>query len=227
MVYDDFSRYNKTDIGELTMVEEKNKLYGGKKNTRVEERLSKSGSYRSRFYENYFEDHIVKTKPGKHNKLRFVRSYAGDYYVLKMSRIKQAGIRMLYAALFFLSVFLFILATSADVESNQNWFVVIAEMFNLLSLFWVLLTLVFYLTAKCNLTVGEYKSTSKTLIRSSLITMVSFVATAICKVIFLVFSPSERPLEILQTAMMLSVCGICFFIIYAIEKSLKYERRIN
>lgn len=209
------------------MFEEKNKLYGGKKNTRVEERLSKSGSYRSRFYENYFEDHIIKTKPGKKNKLRFVRSYAGDYYVLKMPRIKQAGIRILYAALFSLSVFLFILATSADVESNQNWFVVIAEMFNLLSLFWVLLTLVFHLTSKHNLTVGEYKSTSKTLIRSSFITMIGFVATVMCKVIFLVFYTSERPLEILQSAMMLSACGICFFTIYTVEKSLKYERRIN
>lgn len=202
------------------MADDKQKLYGGRKKTAGAENAKQPR--RGLFYNSWLEGYTTHVELGPDNKKRTVSVYEGAYYVPEASPKKRILLKAAYAALLALSVCLFLLAATAEIQGNYQKLLALPQAADVVAMLWLLRKLISYCAAGKRLTEGEYKNISKAVIRTALAAAVCFAATAAAALAQLFWSvPGERGKTVLCAA--LYVCGgLCMLAVHRMEKGLKY-----
>lgn len=112
------------------------------------------------------------------------------------------------------------------VESNFQWYVTVPEAIDLFLMLWFLKTIIYYVTAKKEMTIGEYKSTSKALMQISAVSAVGFGLTVavLLASLFRLQKTAETGAILLCAADML-LCGVCMAAVFVMEKTMRYTKR--
>lgn len=134
--------------------------------------------YHSHFYHTFFEDYVERARTDNKGTKRVIRTYIGDYYYSCLTVLQRRGVKTAYILLFCLTVFFYLKAAGMPVESNFQWYVTVPEAIDLFLMLWFLKTIIYYVTAKKEMTIGEYKSTSKALMQISAVSAAGFGLTA-------------------------------------------------
>ena len=144
--------------------------------------------YHSKMYHRHFEGYSEYETTNAKGKTVIKRVYTGEYYTLDLPKEKRLGLRVLYGALFVLISMLFFMASSRDLELNVKWYSAIAQLGVLIGLFWTLGGLLSLYTAPGNMTVGDWKSSSRNLRYGSICAAVFLELNAFISLMFLFFA---------------------------------------
>lgn len=195
-----------------------------KKNESMKDTLLEHG-YHSRSYHKYFESYVETVQIDSSGTKKIARMYMGDYYQRKLMKKQNLYLKVSYSVLFMIAAVFYLIVVSRPLESNLKWYVYLPEVLNLLLLLWLLKTLIYYMTGKQELTIGEYKSTSGALLQTSAVTAVSFVLTMIGLFISLWKTGNSGSVGILIVSIVeIAVCACCMVLIFGIEKKMEYTK---
>lgn len=184
--------------------------------TRLAKRQYHSGPYR-RYFKDYAEKQVVEPD----GRLRIERIYVGRYYMRKLSPRQRLLRKALYAVLYLAACALFLHAAVENAAVNRTWFVVVPSTLSLLSFFWLLVPVFFYMTAPKEMVVRTYKDSSGNLIRLSLITAILLSVTAAAAVVRALTAGGE--LSAFVAAGQYIAAGAILFCLCWLEKRQPYE----
>lgn len=191
------------------------------KDSLVRKRRSWHSKAYDRFFEGYSEFTVPKTD-GKGYKIQ--RVYTGNYYCQDLTKGQRILFRLLYFVLFLCAMYLFISSASSPLVMNSTWYVVITQVICIPFLFWIGITLVFYyLPAQKNLTIHEYRSSSLSLQKAALGSSICLSVVAFSALIFVLLNQSIGLVSELVCVIQLFTGGLLMFLIYRIEKNVKYQ----
>lgn len=123
--------------------------------------------WHSKAYHRHFEGYAEVETTNEKGKTVIERVYVGEYYRLELPKNKRIGLRLLYAALIALTAVLFWFAASRPVGANMTWYLAIAQMLGVCLIGLLLVNLLSHCTAPRDMTVGDWKSSSKKLQRNA------------------------------------------------------------
>lgn len=182
--------------------------------------------FHSHSYHRHFEDYVERVRTDCSGTKKIIRTYIGNYYRNNLTKRQALGVKAGYAALYVLTVILFLKAGAAPVISNTKWYVALPEVLNLLVLLWLLKTMIYYATARKELTIGEYRNTSRSLLRTTLAAAISFGATLAGLLLSARTVPGGwNTKDIWVCAAEILICGICMLAVFMIEKRIKYKKQ--
>ena len=151
-----------------------------------------SGSYRR-----HFEGYTEYEDTNENGKTVIRRVYVGDYYRQNLPRSKRIVLRLTYIALWLLTAVVFFFCASREIGANMTWYVAAAQFAVLVGLGWMLLALFGYLTAPRDMTIGDWKSTSRSLRRGSIVAALAVELTALLTLLHLLIYGENWGLHLL------------------------------
>jgi hypothetical protein len=163
--------------------------------------------YHSRAYHRYFEGWRERMAEDGNGKARIVREYYGDWY-----ECGRGGLgKLLYAVLFVAASVLFG-CCAVNARAANTPAMVFAQLLDIIALLYFGVSVALYITAKRRQTIGEWRSSSEGIRKSSL---ASAIALAVSSAAMLIYA------EPLNTLGFLLAGGICF-LAHCLEKRAKY-----
>lgn len=182
---------------------------------------------RKNFYHRYFEGYteekvLVEGGRGAH----IQRTYTGFYYHAQLTSGQRWGVRALYLFLYLASAALFVFAASRPVPCNSTWYCVVPDAVVLFSMVWLVLPFCSYLVAGERLTVYEYKSTSRRLIKFSRIIAAALGVGALLVALATVLVGGDR-VEGFRCAFWFLLAAVPMAAIFLIERQIIYEQLTN
>lgn len=144
--------------------------------------------WHSKAYHRHFEGYAEVETTNEKGKTVIERVYVGDYYRLDLPKNKRVGLRCLYAALIALEAGLFGFAASRPVGANMTWYLAIAQMVAVCLLGLLCVNLLSHNTAPRNMTVGDWKSSSKKLQRNAKYTALTMELLALLTLLHLILN---------------------------------------
>lgn len=172
------------------------------------------------FFEGYTEVRVPRAS-GRGSKI--VRIYTGAHYKPMLSTKQKVLIRLLYAVFYVLSVVLFIKSALMDVASNRTWYITIFQACTVPMIAWMLIGFMYYLPVREQLEIPEYKRSSRTLKRSTLVASICMAATVASILLFLLISKGSDLAGELLSALFFALSGAMFFTINRIETKIDYQ----
>ena len=192
-------------------------------NDRKKEKQKKAGISHSKAYHRFFEGYseIKVPKPdGKGYSIQ--RIYTGNYYRPDLSVNKRVLLRVLYIMLFLCMGYLFVSSAVLPLASNSTWYVVITQVVSIPFLFWILLSFFWYVPARQDLTLDEYRSSSLALKRAALGSAAGLGLAVVASLVFLFLNSSASPAAELFCAARYLVGGLLALAMYFVEKKVNY-----
>lgn len=151
--------------------------------------------YRNMSYHKHFEDYEERIVPKVNGEgTRIELHYIGDYYQQAGTTGQLVVRRILYIALFLAVVFFFVYSAVKTPMSSTTWYLILAEAATLLGLDWLMYALICYAAAKRKMTIGDYKSGSRSVIAASKVCTVCFIVMLAAQ-IFIYLGRREQLLE--------------------------------
>lgn len=123
--------------------------------------------WHSKAYHRHFEGYTELEETDEKGKTTIKRVYVGDYYRLDLPKDKRIGLRFAYAGLIALTAALFGFAASRPVGANMTWYIAITQMVTVCLLGLLCVNLLSHCTAPRDMTIGDWKSSSKKLQRNA------------------------------------------------------------
>lgn len=151
--------------------------------------------YKNSSYHRYFEDYTERIVPktnGSGTKVELY--YIGEYYSQKGKTWQIAARKSGYLLLFLMAAVLFVRCGVKDWAGGQSWYLIITEAAVLLSLNWLLYALFCYIISKRKMTIGAYKSGSRSVIYASKVSVACLAATLVAQIVCLFSSGREQVL---------------------------------
>ncbi len=197
---------------------------------RIKERIRKRNNslppgigYHSDAYHRHFEDWSEFEEQKTNGEVRIRRVYTGVWYRQDLSDRRGILLKVLFSTIFGFAAVLFIICSAQYVGSNQSWYVAITQAGGIAGLVWMGIGLFNYLTAKKNMTIAEYRSSSGTLKVGSNVAAISFTAAMLMTLLFVLL---QHKVIIFGREMMCAagylICGVAVFIVYRIERKIRY-----
>jgi len=179
--------------------------------------------YHSAAYHRHFEGWSEFEEQQTNGKVRIRRVYTGAWYRQDLSSRRRILLKLLFSTLFVFAAALFIICSAQYVGSNQCWYVVITQAGAIVGIVWMGIGLFNYLTAKKNMTIAEYRSSSGTLRVGSMIAAISFAAAILMTLLFVLLQHTEIMVgrEVMCAAGYL-ICGVAVFTVNRIESKIRY-----
>ena len=144
----------------------------GKASRRLRERIIRedglSHGYHSRAYHRHFEGYLETEITDVKGRTRIRRDYVGEWYSQNLSRGKRIALKTSLAALWALTAAVFFFTATRGTRANASWYMAISEFGVVAGFLWTFVSLVLYLTAPVKMTIGDYRSASKGVLRGSL-----------------------------------------------------------
>ncbi|MCD8337195.1 MAG: hypothetical protein LUD18_07970 [Lachnospiraceae bacterium] len=164
-----------------------NNLYGresrqAKWNRKAREKEADSRSYHSLFYHRFFENYTEYCTTNEKGKRKIIRKYTGPVYIQEISKAMRTIMKLFFLFAFVLMVWLVYRTgvMEAQEAAATAWYLAVAELLTILSLTYMGYTLLTgYLFAPQRMTTGDYKSSSKALIRAAEAAAACFGADAV------------------------------------------------
>ena len=138
----------------------------------------------SRLFEGYEEYETTNAR----GKTVIKRVYVGEYYTLDLPKSRCIALHVLYGALFVLVVLLFSIAAGRNLTLNSKWYTVIAQLGALECLVWTFGGLLSLFAAPKNMTIGEWKNSSRNLRYGSFCTAVFLELNAVISLLGWLFA---------------------------------------
>ena len=184
---------------------------------------SKRGIRHSKAYHRFFEGYSEITVPKPDGKgYRIQRVYTGNYYRQDLTKGQRILLRVLYVALFLGAAYLFVSSAILPLASNSTWYVALPQAVSLPFLFWIVIAFFSYLPAERDMTVAEYRRSSRALQKATLGSAVSLGIAAFATLVFMLLNPSDEPLVELLCAVKYIAGGLLALSMNRVEKRVNY-----
>ena len=184
--------------------------------------MSKPDGYSS-YYHDYFEGYYEKNTEDEKGKQHISRVYASYYFRHAIPDKNWIWLKIAYAALFLLSVSLFVYSCTRYEISNMLWYVQAFELVSTLAFFLMAYTVLMYSTAKRKTTIWEHKETSSRLVLFGTVAYCSLAGSYLASVI----ASAVNGVPVIKSAaghLVLLLSGALVFAIVSIEKKMPYEK---
>lgn len=176
--------------------------------------------FKSRRYHEFFEGYTEQTCV-VNGKERIERLYTGDYYCSDLDRKNKIIRKVTYSILFFVILLNYIYIATRMTSFNIARTTGICHGIISVLLLWLLVSVVYYVSAKDEMTVRIYRSGSKRLIKLSIITSIAFIALSVnYLVLFIIGRDISEFLDLFPYSVI--GFGLAFFI-YKTENGTKYN----
>lgn len=181
-----------------------------------------TASFHRQAYHRHFEGYAEVKRVDGRGRTVIERVYIGKYYEPKLAPHRRLTLRMFYIIFFLGGTALFLFCATRIAPCNTAPYVNLFQALAVPLLLWCAYVMVFYLPATGKLTIGEYNSLHKPLIRASALTALCMwlisAGTLICFVLCL---DAEQGSNLLCAAGF-AVAGALIFLIYVLENHLEY-----
>ncbi len=178
----------------------------------------------SRGFRKYFEDweeHEVMVAPGK---FKAERVYLGDYYALRGGRAKKLRFAAGYAALLAGMLLCFFGASTAELAFNVTWYAAAAQTLILLCGLWALVSIGQWLLSPARMTVGEYRLSHESLLRSAKALTAANGLAAVLALLHPIFSGGNQIPEMLLACGLYLAGGCMSWALRALEMRQEFEK---
>lgn len=175
----------------------------------------------------WFEGYSAREEMDKSGKRRFVQYYTGVYYALDVSKGRAAAIKAAYAALFALALALFIGAAMGSIRSVGEKPMALLQGGCVICMLWLLRKLGSYVVTTGRMTVGEYKNTSRSLIRAAKAAALGFACAAAATLVQTLLCVPAGVLAGLLCVLGYLAGALCLAGIAVLESRLKYRETLS
>jgi hypothetical protein len=208
--------------------------YREKVRKRQQEKLMKetggtpqSASFHRRAYHREFEGWSEVKRVGLSGKVEIQRVYTGKYFEPAIPMQKRIALRALYVLLLVLSGWLFGSCAFRPAVCNTVLYVGFAQALTVGALIWIIYVLIFYVPTIGKMTIGDYNTLHRPLLRSTMAAGVCMGAAGVLSVLsFFLNRPVSDVADLLCSAGFI-VSGCIVLIIHFLEKKLIYKELVN
>lgn len=180
--------------------------------------------WHSRAYHRHFEGYAEVESTNEKNRTVIRRVYVGSYYRLDLPRRKRVLLRLTYLGLLLLTGIAFGFAASRPVGANRTWYLAIAQMLTLWGLGAVAISLLAHCTAPREMTIGDWKASSKKLRRNALCSALLLELTAFLTGVYLLHTGENWPVHLLCIGLY-AVAGLLSVFLNRLEANAPYVLR--
>ena len=177
--------------------------------------------WHSKAYHRHFEGYTELEQTDEKGKTTIKRVYVGDYYRLDLPRNKRIGLRVAYAGLIVLTAALFGFAASRPVGANMTWYIAMTQMITVCLLGLLCVNLLSHSTAPRDMTVGDWKSSSKKLQRNAKYTAFAMELLAFLTGLYLLLNGENWGTHLL-CVLLYAVAGLVSVVINRLEANAPY-----
>ena len=199
----------------------------GKASRRLRERIIRedglSHGYHSRAYHRHFEGYRETEVTDARGRTRIRRDYVGEWYSQDLSRGRRIGLKIALTALWALTVAVFVFTAARATYANASWYVAVSEFGAVAGFLWTLVSLILYLTAPVKMTVGDYRSASKGVLRGSICIAGFSILTTLLTALHAVLGSETWAAELLCCAGFLAAAALAV-LMNRLEANVPYVR---
>lgn len=181
-----------------------------------------SKGWHSKAYHRHFEGYAEVETTNEKGKTVIQRVYVGDYYRLDLPKKKRVTLRIIYAVLILLIGAFFGFAASRPVGANMTWYLAVVQMLVVFSIGALLVNLLSHATAPREMTVGDWKSTSRKLQRNAKYTALLLELTAFLTGLYLLLKGEEWLMHLVCIALY-AIGGILAVVLNRLEANAPYQ----
>lgn len=143
----------------------------------------------SRYFEGYTETVVLQ----KNKKTCVRRFYVGDYYRQALSDRQFMAVKAVYLLAFLLAAAVFLISGTRAAAVNRLMYIALLQAFCVFFLGWTGIALLDYVPAHRKLTIYEYKTFSKSLIRGTCGLFISAGLLSACSVLYILRYTGSTP----------------------------------
>lgn len=178
--------------------------------------------WHSKAYHRHFEGYTELEETDEKGKITIKRVYVSDYYRLDLPKNKRIGLRFTYAGLIALTAALFGFAASRPVGANMTWYIAIAQMVTVCLLGLLCVNLLSHSTVPRDMTVGDWKSSSKKLQKNAKYTALAMELLAFLTGLHLLLNGENWGMHLL-CVVLYAIAGITAVILNRLEANAPYR----
>jgi len=181
---------------------------------------------RSKAYKRHFEGFTETVEVDPKGNKRRIRVYEGTLYEPEMSAKKQVIYRIMYALLWAFAAFLETISAIQRVPANVEWYGAVINALIVAGLLWNAVGMINYVIAPKKRTVGEYRSSTGHLLKSTVISFGTFLLGMIINLIccfYFRFFVFEQIINIIC----LFAGAVVMFAWFMFEKNVVYKQSYN
>lgn len=178
--------------------------------------------WHSKAYHRHFEGYAEVETTNEKGKTTIKRVYVGDYYRLDLPKNKRVALRLVYLALIALIAGLFGFAASQPVGANMTWYIAIAQMVAVCLLGLLCVSFLSHCIAPRDMTVGDWKSSSKKLQRNAKYTALAMELLAFLTGLHLLLNGENWGMHLL-CVVLYAIAGITAVILNRLEANAPYR----
>lgn len=193
---------------------------------KMTDNLNRSGEapgrgWHSNAYHRYFEGYSEYETLDSRGKTVIRRVYEGTVYSQNLDRKQRVKLHVLLGVLWLAGAAVFALAATRPVPANMLWYSVLPQFAVLGFLVWALTALVNYYMAPEKMTVADYNTGSRRLVKSSL---AALIAMLLCAAVYLIcaFAFEECILLHLLCAALCGVSALLMLLVNRLESNVTY-----
>lgn len=172
-----------------------------------------------RHFEGYSEYEVVDAK----GYTRIQRVYTGMYYTHPLEKKQRAFLKAALTALWMAAVALFVLGAMQSGAGNNEWYVNVWQVGDVVGLAWAFFGLFNYLTVPRKMTIGDWRSSSQKLKHGSVFAAVFLWITALMVLLDLILSAANVGTHLLCVGGFL-FSGFCMIAEWFLEDRIVYKQ---
>ena len=176
--------------------------------------------FRRRWFEGYTQYQTL----GPNGKKITHNVYTGYWYIQELDRRGRWQHRIAYIVLALLSCALLLFGATRVISANVHWMGGVPAFVGLFCLGWALYGVVNDFIVPPKRTIGDYRSSSLSIIRGGLVSAIASGVLAVVTLIHAAIGSPKTGLHLLAAAAELVAGGLAFCI-YCIEKKVKYTEK--
>ena len=177
--------------------------------------------WHSKAYHRHFEGYAEVETNNEKGRTVIERVYVGDYYRLDLPKKKRVGLRLTYAALIVLIAALFGFAASRPVGANSQWYLAIVQMLGVCLIGLMGVNLLSHCIAPRDMTIGDWKSSSKKMQRNTKYTALLMELLAFLTLLHVVLNGEDWLIHLLCVALY-AIAGVTTVVINLLETNAPY-----
>lgn len=177
--------------------------------------------WHSKAYHRHFEGYAEVETTNEKGKTMIERVYVGDRYRLDLPKNKRIILRLIYGALILLTAALFGFAASRPVGANMTWYLAVAQMLGVFLIGLMCINLLSHCIAPRDMTIGDWKSSSKELQRNAKYTALMMELMAFLTGLYLVLNGEDWLIHLLCIGLY-AVAGLTAVVVNRLEANAPY-----
>lgn len=181
-----------------------------------------TASFHRQAYHRHFEGYTEIKRLDERGRTVIERVYTGKYYEPELVPYRRITLRLFYMIFFLGGTALFLFCATRTALCNTAPYVNLFQALAVPMVLWCAYILVFYIPSLGKLTVGEYNSQHRPLIRAALLTSVCMWLTGVGSLMCVLLHLETGMGKDLLCVAGFALAGVLIFLIYLLESRLEY-----